>query len=308
MQSPGTLEAVTESADIAAEWYLVPKPTPPSGWLVFSEDFVLRVLQNLRESTDPPSRTPGWRLYCGLTMFVIGLLQALVMGLAYVPLVRTLMEPIIVYWKRGGFGFFLRSAYWKTRLKALGQNTLIDRGVEIWGAGNIEIGSWCHVDTQVRLAAGEEGFGQHGGIVIGNYTHVGPRCHIAGRGQVLIGDLVSLQAGVHIYSASNSIMDPAEPGKLLSFSHTAPLDLQHTVEGPVVIEDYSSVGYSSIILPGVTLGTGCVVHPFSQVSRSFPAFANIVGPGRARQNGWRRPLRPDPRRQNPPEGGAPAPQ
>lgn len=285
-----------DASHIEREWYIVEPPPGPRGWLVFSEDAVLRVLQKKRESHEPVQRTLGWRFAAGVIRGLLGLMQALIMLNAWLPVMGQFLESTLTHYPRGSIGFFMRAAYWKTRLRRLGQDTLLDRGVEIWGPANVEIGSGCHLDNGVRLSAGEAGFGQHGSIVIGDYTHIGPRCLLSGRGGLKIGKLVSLQAGVHVYSATNEIVRPREPGKLLSMSHTAPLDLQHTVERPISIEDYCSVGYDSIVLPGVTLGRGCVVHPFCQVMRSFPAFANVAGPGRARQNGWRRPLRADPRR------------
>ncbi len=282
--------------ELRSAWYIPPKPVPPNDWLVFSQEAMLRVLQGKREDPGPVNRSAAWVFAVSLVRAVLALAQALIMLLASIPVVHGLLEPTITHWRRGSLGFFLRAAYWKARLRRLGTDTLIDRGVEIWGAANIEIGAGCHLDTNVRLAAGEAGHAQHGRLVVGNFTHLGPRCHVAARGGVTIGDLVSLQAGVHVYSASNQILDLARPGMLISFSHMAPPEMQHTTEGPVVIEDYASVGFASILLPSVTLGEGCVVHPYAQVTQSFPAFANVTGPGRARQNGWRRPLRPDPRR------------
>lgn len=264
---------------------------------MFSEEAILRVLQKKRESTEPVARTFGWKFAAGCILSVVAILQALIMLLAFLPIIGGMLEPAVTFWRRGTLGFFVRAAYWKAKLGRLGQDTLIDRGVEIWGAKNIEIGSACHIDTYVRLAAGESGMGQHGKLIIGDYTHIGPRCHIAARGGVTIGDFVSLQAGVHVYSASNSLISLQEPGKLLSFSHMPPADLQATDEGPIVIEDYASIGYASILLPRTTIGQGAVVQPMCHVARRFPAFANIVGPGKATQNGWRRPLRLDPRRE-----------
>lgn len=64
----------------------------------------------------------------------------------------------------------------------------------------------------------------------------------------------------------------------------------------VEVGDYAFfMGLDSVLLTGVTLGRGAVVHPYTEVSRSFPGFANVVGPGKASQRGWRRPARLDPR-------------
>jgi acetyltransferase-like isoleucine patch superfamily enzyme len=101
---------------------------------------------------------------------------------------------------------------------------------------------------------------------------------------------------VHVYSATNTLIHPQHPGQTTSLSHVSPEEFQHIAEAPVEIADYVVVGFSSLVLPGVSLGQAAVVHPYAIVSKSFPAFANITGPGRARQNGWRRPPKLDPRR------------
>ncbi len=277
-----------ESEQIRRSWYIAPKPLAPQGWLVFSEELVLRTLQDRYVRQLPARRSPLWRLVALVIRLVMAVAQFVLMFLSVVPLVSAITEIIAVHFRRGGVGFFLRSCYWKTKLRHLGQDTLIERGIEIWGARSIEIGSCCHLDTQVRLAAGEGRWGQGGHLSIGDYCHIGPHCHIAGRGGVEIGDFVAIEAGVHVYSASQTLMDARHPERLMSFSHTAPHDYQTVVEAPVEIGDYAMVGFDSLVMPGASIGLGALVHPHTQVIGRYPAFANITGPGRSKQNGWRR--------------------
>lgn len=288
-----------EAAQIAALWYVPPKPQVPEGWLVFSDDFILRGLRGDAARSGAASRG-GLDLLLTLARAGIACVQALVMGAAHVPLLSRLVERCVTFSPRGAFGSLLRASYWKAKLRRLGQDTIIERGVEIWGPANIEIGARCHIDGYARLAAGEAGYGQRGSIRIGDFTHVGPRAHLAGRGGLRIGDFVTLEACAHLYSATSTILDPRRPGQLLSLSHMSPDDFHHIQEAPVEIGDYCVVGFASLVLPGASLGQGAIVHPYCIVASTFPAFANVTGPGRARQNGWRRPLRPDPRLTSPP--------
>ena len=287
--------APTEAEQVSRSWFVAPKPPTPRGWLVFSEEFILRVLQGRYLHHQSAQRTAGWRTVALLVRGAMAVAQFVLMFIAMVPFVSAVMEIIAVHFRRGGAGFFLRSCYWKTKLRHLGQDTLIERGIEIWGARNITIGACCHVDTQVRLAAGEGRYGQGGNLSIGDYCHIGPRCHIAGRGGVEIGDFASIEAGVHVYSATNIMVAPKHPGQLISFSHTAPHEFQTAMEAPVRIGDYAMIGFDSLVMPGAVIGRGGLVHPYTQVIGTYLPFANIVGPGRSRQNGWRRPPRPDPR-------------
>lgn len=282
-----------ESAQVRAGWYIAEKPAPPRGWLVYSEHFVLRVLQGKYARPDEVVVTPGWRFAAGVVRGLMAVAQAVCMGLALTPILNWGMAGLAHGFKRGSVGFFLRACYWKAKLKRLGQDTLIDRGVDIWGPGQVEIGSCVHLDTDARLVAGEAAQGQQAELRIGDYAHIGPRTNIAARGGVRIGDFVSVQALVHIYSATTTVISPKHPGQLLSMSHMPPPELQHIIAGPVEIADYASLGFASLILPNTSIGLGAIVHPYSQVAGRFEAFANVVGPGRARQHGWRRAPRRD---------------
>lgn len=297
-----------ESSQVAASWYVLPKPPVPAGWLVFSDEFILRGLRG-DAAGDSAARsaapTGGQRTLLLLVRAAIACVQAVVMLLAYIPVVSQLMERFVTFAPRGALGALLRASYWKTRLRRLGQDTVIERGVEIWGAGNIEIGARSHIDGYARLAAGEAGYGQRGSIRIGDFTHVGPRAHLAGRGGLTIGDFVAIEACAHVYTATSTILDPRRPGQLLSLSHMPPAEFQNIHDAPVEIGDYAVIGFSSLVLPGAALGEGAIVHPYCVVASRFPAYANITGPGRARQNGWRRPLRPDPRKSSVPAAAAP---
>ncbi len=291
---PRQLTPEQESAAIAASWYTLPKPPIPHGWLVFSEEYILR---GLRGDVAGRMGAPGvlLKIAVRLSQFFMAIAQGLIMLLAKIPVVNWFVETTAVYFIRGTVGYFIRACYWKAKLRRLGQDTLIDRGVEIWGPAHIEIGARCHLDTYVRLAAGESAFGQKGLIKIGDYTHLGPRVHLAGRGGLIIGDFAELGAGVHVYSASNVMKHPEYPGQLITLSHVAPEDFQHIIDTPIEIEDYAIVGFNCIVLPGAGLGKGAIVHPYTIVTKRYLPFANVAGPGRATQNGWRRPLRVDPR-------------
>jgi galactoside O-acetyltransferase len=124
---------------------------------------------------------------------------------------------------------------------------------------------------------------------------VGPWCRIVGRAGVEIGNFVALTACVHIYSATNDPYHPDRLGQLMTMSHTAPEDLQHRTDDGVSVGEFSVIGMGAIILPGVSLGRGVIVHAVTEVATSFPKFALVSGPGRARRTGWRRPGQLDPR-------------
>lgn len=280
-----------EAKAVAECWYVPPPPTFKSGWLVYSLDFVLATLQGCVAEPHLVRRTWYWLIAGVIVRIGMAVGQALIMLLSWIPILSWFTEILARTFTRNAAGFFLRSSFWKARLKHLGADTIIDQGVEIWGAANVSIGSNCHIDTNVRLAAGERRHRQHGSIIIGNCVHLGPSVHIAGRGGVTIGDFVGMSANVHLYSATNTIEHPTDPGQLISMSHVAPRTHQHIIEKPIVIQEYAFVGMFTRIFPGVRIGRGAIVHANSELTRDVPAFANFGGGTRGRQIGWRKPRR-----------------
>lgn len=281
--------------ELSRLWFMLPKPQPNrGGWLVFSHNFLLELLQKCYGHPERIRRTLFWNVVLVPVIVSMAVLQALVMIASYLPVVDWFMSGLVQFFGRNYLGFSLRSCYWKSKLKRLGQDTLIDRGVEIWHPEAVEIGHNCYLSRNVLISAGGNLSGETSSIVIGDYTFVGPLSMLSGHSNIRIGDFVGISGGVHIYSACNAVIHPQRRGLLISMSHRAPSDRQHILSGPVEIEDYVFLSGNVIVEPNARLGRGAIVHPFTDVKGTFPPFANVVGPGRARQNGWRRPLELDP--------------
>ena len=284
-----------EVAQVAASWYVPPAPPPKVGWLVFSPDFVLASLQGYVAEPHRARRTPLWRAIATIVRGIMAVAQAIIMVLSWLPIVSTFVEIIARTFPGNAPGFFLRACYWKTRLKHLGQDSLIDQYVDIRGPAFVSIGSESHLDAYVRLKAGERKYGQHGSIQIGNHVHLALGVLIVGRGGVEIQDFVGISANAHVYSATNVVGHPSDAGQLMSMSHMAPNNRQHVVEAPILIEEYAFIGMMARIMPGVTIGRGAVIHANAELTRDVEPFANIGGIPRGRQIGWRRPRRRSPK-------------
>lgn len=279
---------------VADSWYVAVAESAPRGWLVYTLDFVLATLQGCVSDPEKVRRTPGRLLAGHLVRAGMSVLQPIIMLLAWTPLISSILETTARVYTRNAVGFFLRACYWKSKLRYLGQDTIIDQYTEIWGPGNVSIGSRCHIDTNVRLAAGERRHGQHGHIQIGNFVHLGPGVHIAGRGGVRIGNFVGVMANAHLYSATGTIERRDDPGKLISMSHMAHASHQFIVEGPIRIGDYSMIGMSARLMPNIRIGEGAIIHAGCEVTADVQPFANFGGIPRGRQIGWRMPRRRSP--------------
>lgn len=103
-------------------------------------------------------------------------------------------------------------------------------------------------------------------IEIGRYVHLGWACYLNGRGGLRIGSYSILGPEVAILTAQHNYL----------YSDMIPYD-QKEILDPVVIEEGVWIGMRAMILPGVTLGKGCVVGAGAVVAKSFQAGSVIVG-------------------------------
>jgi len=58
---------------------------------------------------------------------------------------------------------------------------------------------------------------------------------------------------------------------------SVPKEYAHVTKAPIVFRKHFAVGAGSIILPGVTLGEGCLVGALSLVTRDLEPWTKCVG-------------------------------
>ena len=102
--------------------------------------------------------------------------------------------------------------------------------------------------------------GSTGNLEVGAFSFIG-RVYLMLHDKVEIGERVCINDGVEIITASHDVTDP----KWQQFSKK------------VVIEDYVWIGMGAMILPGVTLGKGCVVGARAVVSKSVAPGVVVTG-------------------------------
>lgn len=246
--------------------------------MLYSDDFILRVIRGDYTEDKAAGESASNALEM-MALFIIKFGMILVFGvifvLCHIPLISSFYESFARTFSRGAPGFFLRGAYYKTRLKRMGKNVFIDVGVTIWEPGNVEIGDNSHIDTYVTMLGGSRG---NGYIKIGKHVHIVSNCVLSGRGGITVGDYSGIAAGSHIYSATNTYHPKdGDGGEIISMSGAAPAHRQHIIEGPVNLAEYTFVGTGSVVLPGVTLGRGAVVGSGSVVKTDIPPMTIAAG-------------------------------
>jgi acetyltransferase-like isoleucine patch superfamily enzyme len=124
-------------------------------------------------------------------------------------------------------------------------------------------------------------------LEIGDGVWIGEQTVIHGRiaGRCVLGDGVWI--GPHSYLDARDLVMSSHVGwgpgaKVLGSAHTGePVD-QPIIKtplqiGPVRIGLWADIGIGAIILPGITLGQGCVIGAGAVVTRDVPAFVKAAG-------------------------------
>jgi acetyltransferase-like isoleucine patch superfamily enzyme len=103
-------------------------------------------------------------------------------------------------------------------------------------------------------------------IQIGDWVYIGPGGNFFGRGGLIISDHVIIGPEVVIMTSMHNYKN----ARLIPYDEVEILK-------PVHIGNACWIGYRSIILPGVKLGSGCIVGSGSVVTKSFPDGSIIAG-------------------------------
>lgn len=162
------------------------------------------------------------------------------------------------------------------RFLSLGANANIVHPYYIYGQWNIEVGKNFSAGPNFWMEAidryGEQHFSPK--ITIGDNVRFQRNCHIGAIKSITIGNDVLTGSNILITDHSHG-----ETSKKLLEMHPSLRPLSS--KGPVVIGDRVWIGENAIILPGVTLGEGCIVGAGAVVTNSFPE-NSVVGGNPAR--------------------------
>lgn len=98
-------------------------------------------------------------------------------------------------------------------------------------------------------------------ITLGNHVIIGPNNVFLVRGGLEVGNNVNISGFSYFISQEHDVNDP----------------WGHTKLAPIKIEDHVWVATNSTIMPGVTLGEGCVVAAGSVVVKDVPPYTVVGG-------------------------------
>lgn len=103
-----------------------------------------------------------------------------------------------------------------------------------------------------------------GDVLIGDYTRIG--LHNTIIGPVKIGNNVNLAQGITVTALNHNFDDTNKR-----------IDEQGVSTNAVTIEDDVWIGANAVVLPGVTIGTHCVVAAGAVVTKDVPPHSLVAG-------------------------------
>jgi acetyltransferase-like isoleucine patch superfamily enzyme len=151
------------------------------------------------------------------------------------------------------------------RFASVGDLVAIDPTVRVIGAERVSIGSNVRIDAFSVLSAGE------GGIVIGDYVHIGAHGFLAGSARIELESFIGISGRVSIYSSTDTYSGEGIVGP------TIPPDMREVYDAPVKVKNLSAIGAGSVLLPGVTLAEGAGVAALSLVRDDVEPFEMVGG-------------------------------
>ena len=197
----------------------------------------------------------------------------------------------------GALGRAMRYRYYRRRLKSIGKGVKFDVGVRILNPGHVSIGDNTWIDNYVVILAGPPKVGdgpilykdnpdfdlRPGEVHIGSNVPIANFVVIQGHGGVKIGDNSGVASGSMIYTVSHHYSNLVDRTDRRKYKYTPMVDRreQSLICAPVVMGQDTGMGLHSILLPGVTIGTGSFVGAASLVTRSLPV--NVMAAGNPAQ-------------------------
>ncbi len=150
--------------------------------------------------------------------------------------------------------------------KKIGQNTYIDKTVNVFGWSYVKIGSntligeqtWLNVNGRIK---------NHKHIQIGNYCYLGRRNLLASSKQLIIGDYVMTNNDCKFLGSNHVYSNPLEPYIATGTMNDDVLKIGVNVW----------IGAGAIVLGAVTIGHGSIIGAGSVVTKNIPPFSIAVG-------------------------------
>jgi len=158
--------------------------------------------------------------------------------------------------------------YWSRQFKEFGCGTRLDSQIILHKPKGIAIGSNVVIKSRCRIEAINTG--KNPDVIrlrIGDNTSFQQGCQVSAADRITIGKDVLIGSNVLITDNDHIYDHPTLPPSAIRELYTA----------PVTIEDGCWLGFSSIVLKGVTIGKRAVISANAVVTHDIPPFSVAAG-------------------------------
>jgi galactoside O-acetyltransferase len=138
-----------------------------------------------------------------------------------------------------------------SELAVLSRPELIEMG------DHIAIDQWTYISTQ---------------LIMGSYIHIAPSVSIIGGAPALLimEDFTNIGSGSRIVCATDDFTQGL-------ISPVVPIEHRTVINKPVIFKRYATLGVNCTVLPGVTLGEGCIIGANSLVTKDTEPWTVYAG-------------------------------
>ena len=175
--------------------------------------------------------------------------------------------------RRYGFLGFLRIVICWIYTKLFFRNArLLRLPFDIRNKKHIEIGKSLTTGIGCRIEAYPVNKNSKQVLIFGTNIEINDYVHIAAGEKIVIGDNVLIASKVFITDLNH--------GNYKNKSQDSPMTIPNSRKlstNPVIIKDNVWIGEGVCVMPGVTIGFGCVIGALSVVTKDIPDYSIAVG-------------------------------
>lgn len=149
------------------------------------------------------------------------------------------------------------------KIKKIGDDVRISELAYIARPELVEVGSHIAIDMWTYISTK---------LVLGDYIHIAPSVSIIGGAiaTLTMEDFSNIGSGSRIVCASDDFLQGL-------ISPVVPIEYRTVINKPVVFKRFATLGVNCTVLPGVTLGEGCIVGANSVVTKDTEPWMVYVG-------------------------------
>jgi acetyltransferase-like isoleucine patch superfamily enzyme len=164
------------------------------------------------------------------------------------------------------YGCFLRTCYYKPRIKRMGKNVVIEQGALLLNLKDMELDDFSYIDKYVIIASNK--------TKIGKRVHIAPYSFITGGGDFEIEDYAGISNHVSIITSTETL----KPGTRSS-GPMVPDSQRDVIRGYVIIKKDAFIGTKATILTNVTINEGSVIGAGSVITKDTDPWTIYVPEG-----------------------------